>query len=358
MSIVILADDLSGAAELAGIAFARGLATEVQRTFEPASPAEVIAVDTDSRHLPAADAAARVAAVARQIAASQPAWIFKKVDSVLRGNVRVEIEAILKATGQQQAVLVPANPSRGRTIARGQYLVDGLPLDQTQFAQDPEYPRRSAQIAHLLGGESAAIAVPDVASLDDVGRCAQEQGDQSLAAGAVDFFAALLDRRVSRPAGSAGSAEFVLPRPALLVCGSRLSWRRRSEECLAAGVSVQTLAADLPSAGSQLAATGRMLLGIGDIQSPLDSRELLSHLAQLTAQVMNRTPLAALLAEGGATAAAIASVLGWQRFAVTAQAPSGVGILQPLTSAPAPLLLIKPGSYAWPEKIWRQFAAR
>ena len=49
--IIVLADDLSGAAELAGIAFAHGLSAEVQREFAPATEIQVIAIDTDSRHL-------------------------------------------------------------------------------------------------------------------------------------------------------------------------------------------------------------------------------------------------------------------------------------------------------------------
>jgi uncharacterized protein YgbK (DUF1537 family) len=141
--IIVIADDLSGAAELAGIAFAGGLSAEVQRRFDPSSDAQVIAVDTDSRSLSSVDAAQRASEVAEQVAAASPAWVFKKVDSVLRGNVRAEIEAILSATGQARAVLVPANPTRGRTIVGGRYFVNGVPLDQTAFANDPEHPRQS-----------------------------------------------------------------------------------------------------------------------------------------------------------------------------------------------------------------------
>src|SRR6476661_7357460 len=109
--IIVIADDLSGAAELAGIAFAHGHSAEVQRHFEPSSSAEFIAIDTDSRHLPSAAAAERVKQLAAQIVTCRPAWIFKKVDSVLRGNPRAEIEALLQVTRQPRAILVPANPS-------------------------------------------------------------------------------------------------------------------------------------------------------------------------------------------------------------------------------------------------------
>src|SRR5262245_36399078 len=115
-SIIVLADDLSGAAELAGIAFAHGFSAEVRRVgyayldrrVGPAiadragPPSDFIAIDTDSRHLPPAVAAERVNQITEQILTTQPAWLFKKVDSVLRGNVRAEIEAVLAATAQSR----------------------------------------------------------------------------------------------------------------------------------------------------------------------------------------------------------------------------------------------------------------
>ena len=110
--IVVIADDLSGAAELAGIAFARGLTAEVQTRFEPASEAQVIAVDTDSRGLSAEAATVRVRTIAEQVVRAQPALIFKKVDSVLRGQPRAEIDAILAATGQQLR-----DPGAGQSVA-------------------------------------------------------------------------------------------------------------------------------------------------------------------------------------------------------------------------------------------------
>ena len=49
--ILVVADDLSGAAELAGIAFAHGLTAEVQTELQPRTDAQVICLDTDTRRL-------------------------------------------------------------------------------------------------------------------------------------------------------------------------------------------------------------------------------------------------------------------------------------------------------------------
>jgi uncharacterized protein YgbK (DUF1537 family) len=355
MAIVIIADDLSGAAELAGIAFARGLTAEVQRAFDSTSPAAVIAVDTNSRSLSVQAAAARVAETAQAVAASRPAWIFKKTDSVLRGNVRAEIEAILSVTGQDRAVLMPANPSRGRTIASGCYSIDGVPLHMTGFAGDPEHPRQSASLVELLRlrpPPHRMIATPDAASLDDLRRLAGQLDEATLAAGAADFFTALLDARTNdRPQPDISPGDFAMRFPALLVCGSRVAWQRRVADCEAAGVPICTS----PLAASRLPKADRLLAGLGDADLGANRAELMSRLADLAAFIGLQSPVAMLLAEGGATAAAVADRMGWRRLSVVAMAPAGVGVLQPLAPPGAPTVLIKPGSYDWPAPIWNEW---
>ncbi|MEW5957849.1 MAG: four-carbon acid sugar kinase family protein, partial [Chloroflexota bacterium] len=119
--IVVLADDLTGAAEIGGIAFRYGLAAEIQTVFDPAAGADLIAVDTDTRGYSAGEAAPRVAAVAEQCRRAGVEQVFKKVDSVLRGPVLAELATLLETLGRERALLAPANPSLGRTIEQGQY---------------------------------------------------------------------------------------------------------------------------------------------------------------------------------------------------------------------------------------------
>ena len=139
--IAIIADDFSGAAELAGIAAARGYKAEVQTVFDPASDAEVIAIDTDTRLKSEDEAASVLRVITRQILATKPAWIYKKTDSVMRGHIRAEIEAILDVSGLAKCIFIPANPSKDRVIRSGHCFVNGVPLDQTIFASDPDHPR-------------------------------------------------------------------------------------------------------------------------------------------------------------------------------------------------------------------------
>jgi D-threonate/D-erythronate kinase len=356
--IIVIADDLSGAAELAGLAFSHGLSAEVQRQFEPSTDAQLIALDTDSRHLSSTAAADRVRQITKQVINSHPAWLFKKVDSVLRGNVRAEIEAVLSATGLERAVLVPANPSRGRTIVQGQYLIDGVPLRETHFAHDPEHPRSSSDVQSILGSASSSrdqVFIPNVATQPQLQQLAAHCDAHTLASGAADFFASMLQERCGPQRNRADSA--LLNPPALLLCGSRAAWPIRVDQCRSAGIPIVTI--DEPI--TRFPPSGALLLGIGDSQIKTDSSTALANLACTAADLMSRAPRNTLLAEGGATAAAIAQQMSWTRFTLAGVAPAGVGVLRPLpahhpeASARDPLFLIKPGSYPWPAGIWDAF---
>lgn len=359
--IVIIADDLSGAAELAGIAYSHGYSAEVQRQFDPASEAEVIAVATDSRSLPPHIAADRVRNAARAILPAQPACIFKKVDSILRGNVRAEIEALLEATSQKRCLLIPANPSRGRTIVGGSYLIADVPLDQTDLANDPEHPRTTSRVTELISADRqppGVIAVPDISSIEDLNRQALRLDEETLPAGAADFFALLLAQQGRRDGPpTAVARKLTLKFPALWVCGSRAAWHNRQRECRSGHVPIVALDDNpLPllaaRAAAELAQQRRLMIAIGDRPAAGQPDELREQLAQLVQLVLHQTPAATLLVEGGATAEAVIQRLGWRRLAVAAVAPAGIGILQPIGLATAPQVWIKPGSYSWPEAVW------
>jgi uncharacterized protein YgbK (DUF1537 family) len=371
--ILVIADDLSGAAELAAIAAARGLVAEVHREFDPSSRADVIAIDTDTRQPHAENVAAKISELATH-PAFQQSRVFKKVDSVLRGYPRIEIEALLGALNRERAVLIPANPSRGRTIVEGKLLVEGIPLDQTGFASDGEFPRHSSSIEALLPSHGSlplhagkrlkppllsGIIVPDVASLSELAGMAAQMDDSILAAGAADFFEAMLDRW-QKPLSLPRASETPQPisKPALLVCGSRVAWPQRVAACEAAKIPIQQVNGPewVPKNDvSRPIECAVGLLGLGDQTHP-DRLQALHELGELASQVIRTWNVKTLLLEGGATAAAVVSELGWKHFSVQASASPGVGYLRPIDDESAPLLLIKPGSYPWPSEIWQSFS--
>ena len=69
--------------------------------------------------------------MATAIAALQslrPAMIFKKIDSILRGNVGAEIVAALRATGCRHAFISPAIPNQKRVMREGTVYLSGAPV--------------------------------------------------------------------------------------------------------------------------------------------------------------------------------------------------------------------------------------
>lgn len=156
MSIVIVADDLTGANDTA-VAFARhGLATATALGAMHAARlravgCEVVAVSTESRGLSDFEAAK---AVTRAIAACRlrPGDIvYKKIDSALRGPIAAELAALMQISSWFRRVLVaPAFPAMGRTTVAGEQRIDGQPVHLTEMADDPLSPVRISHIPALL----------------------------------------------------------------------------------------------------------------------------------------------------------------------------------------------------------------
>jgi uncharacterized protein YgbK (DUF1537 family) len=94
------------------------------------------------------------------------------------------------------------------------------------------------------------------------------------------------------------------------------------------------------------------MIAIGESHTAFGPDELRGQLATLVQLVVEQSPFATLLVEGGATAEAVVQRLGWARFAVAAAAPAGIGVLRPIGVELAPQVWIKPGSYPWPEAVW------
>ena len=152
--VLIVADDLTGAMDSAGPFASTGLETWVvamPMRCDPASlkSACVVSVNTDTRHLSAAEAAKRTGEIVRHLGTDGFDIIVKKIDSTLRGNVMAETMALRVASGRRQAVIAAAFPAQGRTVRGGMVHVEGKPLAQTSFAKD-------------------ALSPPPLASLQDV----------------------------------------------------------------------------------------------------------------------------------------------------------------------------------------------
>jgi len=119
--VIIIADDLTGACDAAVGFSCRGWDTEVMTDWHRAAgaSAKVVAINTESREIPALEAAKRLASAARQLDISHTTHIFKKIDSVFRGNTFDEIATTIREFPLDLAILAPAYPALGRTSMEG-----------------------------------------------------------------------------------------------------------------------------------------------------------------------------------------------------------------------------------------------
>lgn len=158
--LIIVADDFAGAADC-GAAFAqRGLPTRAVLEAGAIAPGwTVVALDTDTR-----DASPRVAEerVGAAIAATAPGdVIFKKIDSTLRGNLTAELRAVLRHRPRELVIAAPAFPATGRTTRGGRQLLDGRPLEESEFGAQVS----TSSLRDLLGDAGLAVST---ASLEEV----------------------------------------------------------------------------------------------------------------------------------------------------------------------------------------------
>jgi D-threonate/D-erythronate kinase len=169
--VLIVADDLTGAMDSAGPFATLGIETwvvAVPMRCDPGSlrSARVVSVNTDTRHLTAAEAAARLRAIVRHLGTDGFDVVVKKIDSTLRGNVVAETMALLDASGRRGAVVAAAFPAQGRTVRAGVVYVDGKPLAQTAFANDALSPAPLSPLQEVFAAANPGLRVKAAAPSD------------------------------------------------------------------------------------------------------------------------------------------------------------------------------------------------
>jgi uncharacterized protein YgbK (DUF1537 family) len=383
--IGVIADDLTGAAELGAVGLRHGLRAEIVRSGKPSGTADLVCVDTDSRSCQPVEAATRAAAAAKMLRAAGADWIYKKVDSVLRGNVTAEIEAVMRQMNSNRALLLPANPSLGRIIRDGEYFVHDRPIHRTEFAHDPEYPRRSSQVLRLLAAPehfllrlaSNELAVPEntlligqTESSEQVRQWADCRSDAVLSVGGSEYFGALLAAEGNGHAATATEDIDFTVGNQLFICGTASkSAHQLVKSARALHTPVFTLPQELMwgmafSRGAQevisqrvmeaFASSRRVLLCVGlpPVHDVIIARRLADNLVDIAEIVLRGVGIKNIFAEGGATASELVRRMQWPRLTVCREWAPGVATLA-VTDDDAQWLTIKPGSYSWPEQWTR-----
>lgn len=352
--VVVIADDFTGAND-AGVSLTlsgKKVSVAFQTPFT--GDTDALVINSDSRALSASEAAEKLSRYALDINAAK--WLVKKIDSTLRGNPGAEVEALLRLSGQRQAIIAPAFPTAGRTTQNGVCLVKGVPVTETEFASDPKTPVRHAQIAAVLAEQTRLNSVV----VTPAQLAAALKGDAQLVIvdaqsdDELDHIISVAFACDERPllVGSAGLCDalarrLATPRQLLAVIGSMSEIAQQQIERVRSQYNVSTVFIDVNDVFS-VAMTGyeqqiATALAAGQHcvvhtcadtqarhqidalcqQRGLSRAELgesiSAFLGELTRRVLeNHTP-AGLYVSGGDVAMAVASALNAQGFAISGQ---------------------------------------
>jgi len=151
MKLAIIADDLTGAND-SGVQLAKhGLNTSVLlKKNDKNLKEDVVVFDTDSRDINAKDAEERVKKISKYLIEQGYEFIFKKIDSTMRGNIGSELRGLSKVNRSDFVFIAPGYPNNGRQVIDGYHYVHDTLLHETEIADDPLMPVKESYLPKLL----------------------------------------------------------------------------------------------------------------------------------------------------------------------------------------------------------------
>ena len=164
MQLVAVADDLSGSTETLAALGLWGSKVWLNPDHPKGLLNEILAgqdlvIDSNSRPLSQVDAKRKARQIAKVLSnLPKDALVFRKIDSLLRGNIATEVE---EALNYGPVIFAPANPKTGRTTVEAVVYVDGAPLHQTDL-WNAESAKPWESITHALGRISSVVISLDL----------------------------------------------------------------------------------------------------------------------------------------------------------------------------------------------------
>lgn len=195
MRIAALADDVTGATDLAGSWRGRGLRTVVV-LGEPGEGDELVTAGADAvvfamkiRSVPAREAAEVARRVGTVIAALGGVQVYDKYcstfDSTPEGNIGPIADALADTVGARRAVVVPSMPANGRTVYQGHLFVHDQLLSESPMRNHPLNPMRDSSVVRLLQAQtSRTVSLIPLAIVRQGARALRAALDDAQAAGA------------------------------------------------------------------------------------------------------------------------------------------------------------------------------
>ncbi len=381
--IVVIADDFTGAAEIAGLGLRYGLQVEIESHVHNKVDSDLLIIATDTRSMQADEAYEEVFSITKSLKKLDCDLIYKKTDSVFRGHIYQELLAIIEANGYDKVLLVPANPSLGRVLKDGTYYINNQYLHETNFAKDPDFPLTSSNVLDLIkAGERNAVHLANVKQDDIKGKItigeARHEHDlvawsfqvdkTTLPAGGSEFFKALLELKGYKKKCLSVKKRITFGKNFLIVCGSTYSrgkaaftnMKKNAIKILPMPDSVFNDCLDAEEyfikwEKNVICAFRDHNVVIIEIDQKVVkdknyAKRLREEMARLVDDVLQQVEVHELLIDGGATVYSITERAGFGKFFPIQELSPGVIRMQ-VQSRENLFLTIKPGSYSWPKII-------
>lgn len=161
MLLGVIADDFTGATDIAGFLVENGMCT-VQFNGIPstdmAMDADAIVISLKSRSCPVDEAVSdSLSALAWLQMKGCQQFYFKycsTFDSTATGNIGPVIDALLDALDEKFTIICPALPINGRTVFNGHLFVSGELLNESGMRNHPVTPMLDSSIVRLMDAQS------------------------------------------------------------------------------------------------------------------------------------------------------------------------------------------------------------
>ena len=388
MKIGIVADDLTGSMDT-GVQFIKyGLGPILCLREGPSEHAQVCIVNTESR---GRDSEWARVGTLNAVYTLEGRFLFKKIDSTLRGHLATEIKTLLSVTKYQRAIICPAVIDEGRQVINSELWLHGKPLHETEFALDPDWPARTSSIQQRIGTPSEHIPLAIVRSgPESLKRClrdsnaeflipdAEEESDLQVIAkaivftdilpcGALGFARAWASAILGRDSGFS-KIESGIEGSILFVVGSYHPRTRQQVNSLIKSHDIISQVihsndpndlADVYKALITESSSGKhILLRTPDdrIEDRVKQKTLIGALAKTTSEIIQAHSIGCLIICGGETAGAIIEELGTKTIEIRGELLPGIpyGILKGGIGAGI-YILTKAGGFGNQESLLRLY---
>lgn len=165
MRLGVIADDFTGATDIASFLAQNGLTTIQFNGIpdsEQAAEAQAIVISLKSRSCPAEQAVSQsLAALAWLQQQGCQRFYFKycsTFDSTAQGNIGPVTDALLAALGETQTVICPALPVNGRTVYQGHLFVGDQLLSDSGMRHHPVTPMHDSNLLRLMTAQAKGKA--------------------------------------------------------------------------------------------------------------------------------------------------------------------------------------------------------